>query len=314
MLNRRFLRTKVFQALYSFYQDGKENIRTHEKLMYDAPEKAYQLYFFLLDFASEFRFYLQKEMDVQSAKHFPDKALIHQISILHKNKTLTKIEHIEELREQIKSNKIRWSDNADIFKAVFAEIRKSSFFTEYLNAPVHTFVEDRKLVLDIFEMMFCDMELFDQYVEERFINWEDDQLTSALSVIRSVKKLKENTKDNFIEKVSTKNGEDNLFMKELFELTVEKENEFVEFIKINAKNWETERIALVDLLLMKMAICEILCFPQIPVKVTINEYLELAKQYSTPNSHGFINGILDQIQIGLKSENKINKTGRGLVE
>ncbi|MFI5222288.1 MAG: hypothetical protein ACHQK8_08185, partial [Bacteroidia bacterium] len=207
------MRIKVFQALYSYYQDDRENLKKHEETMFHAPEDAYLLYYFLLAFPSEFHFFLKKEMDIQTSKHFPDKELMKLISTLSKNKIFVRFEQNEAVREVIRTHKIKWSGSDELFKNVFTMIRQSTFWNEYYKNEVHTFVEDRKLIMDIYEMMFCDMELFDQYIEERFINWEDDQLTSALTVIRAVKKMKEAQPSELVEKVSFRNKEDRDFMK-----------------------------------------------------------------------------------------------------
>ena len=145
------------------------------------------------------------------------------------------------------------------------------------------------------------------------MNWEDDQTMVYAQLLKTISGLKENSVGNvFAEELD--NEDDEAFLKELFKRTVNYQEELTELISGKTKNWDAERLAMVDLLLMRMALCEILHFPYIPVKVSINEYLELAKLYSTPNSHGFINGVLDKIHQELKQSNKLNKLGRGLVE
>ncbi len=150
-------------------------------------------------------------------------------------------------------------------------------------------------------------------MEEQFMNWEDDQVLVYGQLMKTIAALKDNSAGNFLADGNAVE-EDEAFLKDLFKRTANHEEEFTKLISDKTKNWEADRLAVVDLLLMRMALCEILYFPHIPIKVTINEYLELAKLYSTPNSHGFINGVLDKINQELKQENKLNKTGRGLVE
>jgi N utilization substance protein B len=218
------------------------------------------------------------------------------------------------LKEKLSNVSEKWQGATDLFKSIFYQIKESKLLKDYIKTTEHTFAEDRKFLNEIFEIIIADSESFDQYIEERFINWEDDQVLITLALLKSIHSIKENGGNNFIGKFDMKEEEDLDFMKQLFQYTIDHDDEMLKLIAEKTKNWEAERIAVVDMLLMKMALCEILMFPQIPVKVSINEYLELAKIYSTPSSHTFINGVLDKIKIDLSNENKIIKTGRGLVE
>jgi N utilization substance protein B len=149
-------------------------------------------------------------------------------------------------------------------------------------------------------------------VEDKYLNWDDDQILVLKTVAKTIQGIAENTKSILPAKHKDEE-EDIKFLKDLFDLCVQHQDELMNLVAVKTKNWDQDRIAVVDLILMKMAICEVLYFPFIPVKVSINEYLELAKLYSTPNSHGFINGILDKVQLDLNQAGRINKLGRGLV-
>ena len=314
MFNRRFLRIKVFQALYAFSQDEKANRSTYEKNLLKSLNKTYDLYIFLLAFPVEFKYYLLNEFDVQTLKHFPDESIIAPIRTLLKNKAIVQIDRSELLKEKLKDLSEQWNGAADLFKSILTQLKENSLYLDYIRSAEHTFAEDRKFLSEVFEIIIADSESFTQYIEEHFINWEDDQVIVTLAILKSIHAVKENGGNGFIGKFDMKEEEDLDFMKKLFQYTINENDDILKLIADKTKNWEAERIAIVDMMLMKMALCEILMFPQIPVKVSINEYLELAKIYSTPNSHSFINGVLDKIQIDLKAENKINKTGRGLVE
>src|SRR5574343_956805 len=156
----------------------------------------------------------------------------------------------------------------------------------------------------MFETCVAESEAFENYLEERFLNWEDDQVLVYGQVLKSVGALKEGQTATVL--VAGEASEEDLaLLKDLFKRVLNYEEELTELISAKTKNWDAERLAVIDLLLMRMALCEMLHFPYIPVKVSINEYLELAKLYSTPNSHGFINGILDKIHQELKANNKL---------
>ena len=304
----------MFQSLYAFSQDEKANRSTYIKNLLNSLNKTYDLYIFLLAFPLEFKYYLLNEFDTQTLKHFPDDNTIAPIRTLLKNKAITQLDRSDLLKEKIKDVPEKWQGATDLFKNILSQIKDSKLLKEYAEKPEHTFVEDRKFLNEVYEIIIADSEQFEQYIEDRFINWDDDQVLITLALLKSIHSIKENGGNNFIGKFDMKEEEDLDFMKQLFQRTIDQDEELLKLISDKTKNWEAERIALVDMLLMKMALCEILTFPQIPVKVSINEYLELAKIYSTPSSHTFINGVLDKVKIDLKNENKIIKTGRGLVE
>lgn len=314
MFNRRFLRIKVFQALYAYHQDEQGSRHTHEKNLLKSLDKAYDLYLYLLAFPAEFRFYLTKELDIQVSKHFPVELLITQLKALINNKAVAQLEQNTFLTERLKGIKAKWQNTEELYRQLFAMLKDSEVLKQYISQPEHSFAEDRKFLGELFEVMIGESEHFNQYLEEQFLNWEDDQVLVTGALLKTIQSLKENDLSDFIDKMDTGDREDKQFMQDLFLETIDNDEELVKLIADKTRNWEADRIALVDMMLMKMALCEILKFPNVPVKVSINEYLELAKLYSTPNSHGFINGVLDKIQLDLRKQNKIEKQGRGLVE
>lgn len=314
MFSRRFLRIKVFHQLYAFGQDSTGNLMAHERILLKSLERAHHLYLFLLAMPAELRFYVQKELDVQQSKYFPQETVINPLLAYYNNKAVIQIEKSETLQALMKAAKLKWDNSNDLFKQVWQLLKTNEAFSKYGEKPEHSFIDDRKMVNELFQVCISDSDLFDHYIEEKFLNWEDDQVTVASALLKSIDLMKEGNNDSFIITQYTESDEEERFMKDLFRKCAEHDEALTELIAAKTQNWDADRIATVDMMLMKMALCEILHFPQIPVKVSINEYLELAKLYSTPNSHGFINGILDKIQLDLRKQQKINKTGRGLVE
>jgi N utilization substance protein B len=173
---------------------------------------------------------------------------------------------------------------------------------------------EKQILLELVESLVADSEVFNHYMEEQFINWEDDEVMVLIAFQKTLASIKQNKGAEILPGFYNDKYEDTTFVSDLFLETLEQEDALIELISSKTQNWDADRIATVDMLLMKMAMCEILNFNQIPVKVSINEYLEIAKLYSSPNSHTFMNGVLDKVQLELRKENKINKTGRGLVE
>ena len=313
MFNRRFLRIKVFQQVYAYMKDALANRNMHEKYLIKSLDKANELYIFLLTIPVSLRQFATKQLEIELAKYYPSDVIINPLKSIVNNKAIIKLEESEYLNDHVKKYNLSWINNDELFKSVWTQLKSNAFIDTYGSKDSHTFLEDRKALNDIMQIMIADSELLDSYLEELFINWEDDQAVVVGLVLKSIDQIKENSQDEFISKPNNED-EDLTFMKQLFRLAIDKEEEITTLIADKTQNWEADRIAVADLILMKLALCEILYFPYVPVKVSINEYLELAKLYSTPNSHGFINGILDKIQIDLKKSNRIEKLGRGLVE
>ncbi len=313
MLNRRFLRIKVFQALYGVAHEEQVSLATSKKQLFSNLEKTYELYLFVLSFPSELLHFIDLELEMQHAKYFPAEQLIQGLQAIKNNQVIQLLHTNQNFQDSLKAVKNRWQDVVEFSRKIYQEVRTQDFFKEYATKSSHTFTEDKQFLLTFFEYLFADSENFNNYIEEVFYNWEDDQVI-VLSTIQKMINASKSGQKQFITEPHKDEEEDLKFMRDLFELTIAHQQAFNELINAKTQNWEQDRIAMVDILLMRMALCELLYFPYIPVKVSINEYLELAKLYSTPNSHGFINGVLDKIQMQLKSDQKINKQGRGLVE
>lgn len=313
MFNRRFLRIKVFQQLYAYTKDSQANATVHEKNLFKSLEKTNELYLYLLSLPVAFRAFALKQLDLEATKFYPSELSMNPFKSIAENKAILKLEQCEYLSEKVKSYKLSWTNKDEFFKSIWQQLKTNSFFESYEGKDSHTFFEDRKALNEMMQVFIGESELLNSYLEEIFINWEDDQVVVTQLVLKSIDQMKEISRDEFVSKPGN-DDEDLTFMKQLFRFSVEHDEELTTLIGAKTQNWEPERIAVADMLMMKLALCEILYFPYIPVKVSINEYLELAKLYSTPNSHGFINGILDKIQIDLRKQNKVEKLGRGLVE
>ncbi|MCF8254711.1 MAG: transcription antitermination factor NusB [Bacteroidia bacterium] len=312
MLNRRFLRIKAFQALYSFSREEGGKPSSYKKRLLDGLDKTYELYLLLLSFPQEFKHFLVQELNAEKAKHYPSAEQIALLDLLTSNRVIHTLENNFAFQEALKQNTVVWNGHTDLFRKLWSELKNHELIINF-SKSAHNLNDEKALISGMLEFMVVDSELFEAYIEERYLNWDDDQVLVLSTLQKTLQMLKENSKKVLPEKHKDEE-EDLKFVKDLFELTIEKDKELIEMIAAKTQNWDQDRIALVDLILMKMALCEVIYFPFIPVKVSMNEYLELAKLYSTPNSHGFINGILDKVQIDLRKNDKIKKLGRGLVD
>ncbi len=313
MFNRRFLRIKAFQALYAYQQDESPNRSLHEKNLQRSLDKATELYIFLLAFPKAFREFVSLELDTQKNKYIPVQTLITPLEAIANNKAIQLIENSTEISEAVKKHKVIWNNTRDLFKELIQLIKKNKSFIQYTQKNNPTFTDDKLILNEIIEVLIAESDIFENYIEDRFINWEDDQVLVCGQVLKTIAELNENQTTSILQ-LAQDSKEEHEFVVSLFNAVIENGGELTDKISAKTKNWDTDRLAIIDLLLMRMALCEMLYFPHIPIKATINEYLEIAKLYSTPNSFGFINGILDKIHQELKTAGKINKTGRGLVE
>jgi N utilization substance protein B len=314
MLFRRFLRIKTFQALYAYKQDQSSSRAVAQKNLVKSLDKAYDVYIFLLSFIIEFKFFLGKEIEIQENKHIPQPEQLAFIKAIHDNGAIAMFENDLNLQEKIKASKFDWSKSADFFRQIFTEIKELETLEAATKDGDFSIFAEKQILLEIIESLVADSEVFNDYMEQQFINWEDDDVMALMAFQKTLSTIKQNKQPEILNGFYNDKFEDTNFVSDLFFKTLEHEDHLTELISSKTQNWDADRIATVDMLLMKMAMCEITLFNQIPVKVSINEYLEIAKIYSSPNSHTFMNGVLDKIQLDLRKEDKINKTGRGLME
>ena len=314
MLFRRFLRIKTFQALYAYKQDQSSSRAVAQKNLVKSLDKAYDVYIFLLSFIIEFKFFLGKEIEIQENKHIPQPEQLAFIKAIHDNGAIAMFENDLNLQEKIKASKFDWSKSSDFFRQIFTELKELETLTASTKDGDFSIFAEKQILLEIVESLVADSEVFNDYMEQQFINWEDDDVMALMAFQKTLSTIKQNKQPEILNGFYNDKFEDTNFVSDLFFKTLEHEDHLTELISSKTQNWDADRIATVDMLLMKMAMCEITLFSQIPVKVSINEYLEIAKIYSSPNSHTFMNGVLDKVQLDLRKEDKIIKTGRGLME
>jgi len=313
MLNRRHLRIKVLQSLYAFFQSNDNEYAKAEKEMLSSVERIYDLYIYLsLTFAelkhiAEFRLEEGKkkirptEEDLNPNRKFADNTII---KILEENVTL------RVLSEQRKVNWIGDEDQ-EMFRKMYLHIRESEVYDAYMNNGETGFEEDKAFALALFKTEIANYPLLYNYFEEKSIHWLDDIDLACSMVLKTIKTFEEKGKGTILPLYKDK--EDELeFITQLMRKTIALDKENEQIIDEFTKNWELDRIAKMDVILMKMAITELQIFSNIPTKVTLNEYIEISKFYSTPKSNGFINGVLDKVIDRLNADGKINKVGRGL--
>lgn len=299
------------QALYSFFQHEKANAAQFEKEMFKSLDKIHELYLSILALIGDLHHTALLVIDESKNKHRPNAEDLDPNLKFVNNSLLVGIVNNASLKEQLEKKKISWQNDADVVRKIFHEIRNSDEYKEYLALEATGVKEDREFVISIITGYLSENEVLISLFEEKNIHWADDTFVAFNSIIRNF----EDFNGEFKMQPLLKDEKDDLeFMSILFNKTIVYHQQFKELIDKHTKNWEVERIANMDMLLMEMALSEILYLPNIPVKASLNEYIDISKEYSTPNSKTFVNGVLDKIIAELKQENKINKTGRGLKE
>jgi N utilization substance protein B len=314
MLNRRHLRIKVLQALYAYFQSDEENYPRTENELMQAVEKIYDLYIYLLLTFSELKSIAENRMEENKKKILPSDEDLNPNTKFVNNAIIAMLENDRALRKISEERKVNWvgDEHHEMFRKMFLQVKDSETFIDHMNNGQEGFEEDKQFALDLFKTEIANFPLLYNYFEERSIHWLDDIDLSCSMVLKTIKSFEEGQAIEILP-LYKKDDDEQEFIRELLRKTISmnKENELL--IDDLTNNWELDRIAKMDIILMKMAITELQIFSNIPTKVTLNEYIEISKFYSTPKSNGFINGILDKAIERLQKEKKIVKIGRGLI-
>lgn len=307
------LRIKVMQALYGFFQSGNSDLGIAENGLFRSLDRIYDLYLlqFLL-FEGLHREAL-RDREESRKKFFPDEEDLMEKTAFTENPFLLAVSQSESLAKTINARKLSWHKYPDISEKLFRRIKQMPEYKVYIHKPEVTLQMHKDFLRDVIKNLLWEEEYLQGIYEEENIHWGDDIDLVNITVLKAIENFNPD-KGVLLIGLYKDEKEDMDFARILFRRTILNSDELEKRITPNTKNWEVERIAYMDMLLMKMAVCELLEFPSIPVKVSLNEYIEISKLFSTPKSNSFINGILDKIALQLKEEGKIKKTGRGLIE
>jgi len=311
MLNRRFLRIKVMQMLYSYYQHENADMAAFEKELFKSLDKVYSLYLYVLALFTDIHHVSYMIVDENKNKRLPAAEDLNPNLKFVNNQLLVALSESQPLKKELEKQKISWQENFDIVRKLYTEIRNTEAYKNYMSVEGNNLKDDRAFLVNLIIDFLGEHDLLNHLFEDKNIHWADDSFLAFNSVIRTF----ETFEGKFNLMPLLKDAEDDkLFVTTLFRKTIQQNAAYEDLIKNHTKNWEMDRIANMDMLLMKMAIAEIMYLPNIPVKVSLNEYIDISKEYSTPNSKTFVNGVLDKVILELKAAGKISKTGRGLQE
>ena len=311
MLNRRHLRIRVLQALYAWQKTPEKDLVKSEKVFLKSLQDVEELYVFLLLYLVELRDYAANFIEESKSKRLPTQEDLNPNTKFIDNLFLISLKDDTALLSLAGAYKISFTGQEEILKKIFFNLKETHEYQKYMHCKDQHFESDKRFISKIFGKFLIEEDHFQHLLEEKNIHWDDD-LPFISSMV--VKTIKDSDEDKIQLMSLFKDIEDKQFCLDLFCKTTIHSERFTQLISSKTSNWEIERVAQIDLLLMQMALTEILEMPTVPVKVSMNEYIDMAKYYSTPKSKNFVNGILDSLLIMFKKEGTIKKIGRGLIE
>ncbi|WP_026809486.1 transcription antitermination factor NusB [Arenibacter latericius] len=315
MLTRRHIRVKVMQCIYALTQSKDDSLDKQEKFLKASIDNMYTLYLLMLSLFIELHERAKEQEQLSSKRYlanasdnYPNKEKFIN------NKVLLQISNNVALQDELNRRKLNnWYLNEEYVKIIYKEMMERDLYAKYMTNPQSSYEEDKKLIIGIFRDIIAPNEKIYDYFEDDKLTWVDDIPIVNTFLLKLMKKVKADSVPSYFLPELLKDEEDMQYAKRLLTKTLLNNAKWEKEIEGKTPNWDKDRIADIDAILLKMAICELLNFPSIPEKVTINEFLEIAKEYSTPKSSIFINGVLDKLVREYKEDGKLNKLGRGLL-
>jgi N utilization substance protein B len=313
MITRRLLRIKILQTVFSYKFSEDKTIDIAEKDLFHSIKRFYDLYHQLMILIVKMRDFAEERIQIAKEKKAPTHEDLNPNMKFVNNELIQQIESNQSLKSYLSSNKLGWNTHRDILRQLYNELITSELYQDYMEGEESGYETDKKFVTAMYRKIISESDALYDQLEDQSIYWNDEVDLVISFIIKTIKSFRKKDGENAPLMPLYKNDEDLDFAKSLLRKSILHFNTYDELIEMHSKNWDLERIAFMDILIMKLAITEIVEFPSIPTKVTLDEYIEIAKFYSTEKSNVFINGILDKIINQLKEENKIQKQGRGLI-
>lgn len=320
MLNRRFLRVKVLQELYAYLQSHESNLSAAERRLLDDVDNLYELFIYQLSFWVEVKRFAEQRIEENKKKIFPTEEDLNPNMKFVNNKILNVLDNNRHLLKLEDTYKINWANDRDDFiRAYYGRMMEYPEYHEYMNNGKDSFEDDRKFLVAIIDKYMAEDDSLYDYYADRKLAFNSDYQIGIYLLWKFISEMRSDfNEDSKMPSVYMTDGresnDDKDFVVKLFRSTILHSQEYRELVSANVSNWDYDRLALMDKILIFMALTEFCEFHSIPVKVTINEYIEISKFYSTAESRRFINGMLDKLAIVLKENGKLVKTGLGLVD
>lgn len=314
MLNRRHIRVKVMQTIYAFKGNESDDFSKNQKFLLFSIDNMYNLYLLLISLLIEVQKRAEDHLQKKQQAHLATKEDKDPNRKFVNNQVLRLIKENNALKYQFEIHKINnWELDSEYVDIIFRAIMASDLYRDYMKTRVSDFKEDKAFIVDIYKEIIAPNDKLYDYIEDKNLTWLDDLPTVNTTILKLLRKTKSSASESHFTPKLYKDQEDKQFAIDLFKKTILNKTVLNGEIEQKTQNWDSDRIATVDFVLLQMAICELQNFSSIPIKVTMNEYLEIAKEYSTPKSSIFINGILDKLVKEYEADGKLTKLGRGLM-
>lgn len=313
MLSRRHIRIKVLHALYEYFQnEGTDMARGNKRLM-ESIHGIYDLYLYELRVLTDLLRMAEDEIERRKNKRLPSREDLNPSLRFVNNSFLNWLKDNVNFKKEVELNHISWGDNREAIRKIFKQMEASEEYAAYLGLPENSVEEDKKFAKWVYGSLVVTSDLVHQLYEDKNMHWADDLDAAQMMVAKTIKRFSADMDEYTPLPKLIKDSDDLTFAETLYKKSIVNSTDYEALIHEKAVNWEMDRIALIDIILMKQAIAELINFKEIPIKVTFNEYIELSKEYSTPKSGNFINGILDKLKSDLVDKGDIRKIGRGLL-
>ena len=312
MISRRMLRIKVIKALYAHLKSDADSLMASEKTLVASIDKTYDLYFLMLSLIAELAHYAEQRQELARKKQLPTYEDLNPNRKFVENAVVRLIAQSDAVNDHLAARKLSWAKYPELIKTLYSQLEQSDYYKSYMAHAERSWKEDLALVTDFYTRELEECEMLEDVLDEISILWNDDLGFALIMVTRTLSNMRASHTDVKV-LPKFKSEEDLDFAMELFEKAAIGYDSNLLQIERFTRNWDVERIAFMDNLIMATAVAELTTFPSIPVKVTLDEYIEIAKFYSTAGSSTFINGVLDKAVASLTEEGKINKSGRGLI-
>lgn len=306
MINRELIRTKIVQLTYAYYQNGNHNIETAEKELLFSLSKAYHLYNYLLLLIVAVSREAKRFYDVEVAKVKREGGEMPSSKFVE-NKFAIQLEENSNLREFVEARKQTWDDDVEFVRGLFVQMSQSEIYQEYMSCDDSSYEADREVWRKLYKTFIVENDSLDALLEEKSLYWNDDKEIVDTFVLKTIKRFDPSMKSKQELLPEYKDEEDKDFARKLFRATLLNADTYQRYMGETSRNWDFSRLAYMDIVIMQIAIAEMMTFPNIPLNVTINEYVELSKTYSTPKSYAYINGMLDAISRHLVNTGKLFK-------
>ncbi|MBE6260554.1 MAG: transcription antitermination factor NusB [Prevotella sp.] len=309
MINRELIRIKVVQLSYAYYQNGSKNIDTAEKELMFSLSKAYDMYNYLLALIVGITREARRHVEVAEARARREGTPLPSTKFIY-NRFALQLEQNKMLNDFMESQKKSWDEQPEFLKKIYLQIADSEIYREYMDSADDDYQTDRELWRKLYRTLIQDNPDLDALLEEQSLYWNDDKEVVDTFVLKTIKRFDE--KNSSLQELLPEydSEDDKDYARKLFRATILNGEEYQHYMSEASRNWDFSRLAYMDIVIMQIAIAEMMTFPSIPISVTINEYVELAKLYSTPRSAGYINGMLDAIAHHLVETGRLMKQMR----